>query len=161
MIYLEIPGVPVAQGRPRATINPWPHVYDPEKSRAYKEYVKNTAKEQMGGNPPLDGPVVLGVAVYRPIPKSWAKKKRLDAIKGRIKPTSRPDLGNYIKGIEDALNGVAWLDDSQVVEYAPGTGKYYSERPRVVITVDNVYKEDEGWCEELREAMRCKTYTQK
>jgi Holliday junction resolvase RusA-like endonuclease len=44
-----------------------------------------------------------------------------------------------IKAIKDALNGLYWMDDGQVVEYISidglNTGKYYGLTPRVEILV--------------------------
>lgn len=50
-----------------------------------------------------------------PIPKSWAKRKREQAAEGDICPMTKPDLDNVVKIALDALNGVAWEDDKQVV----------------------------------------------
>ena len=39
------------------------------------------------------------------------------------------------EGIKDALNGVWYKDDSQVVEYGK-VGKWYAEEPRVYVRLD-------------------------
>lgn len=138
MIRLEIAGIPVAQGRPRANIIAGhAHVYDPGKSRDYKRQVRYAAQKQLGDKPPLEGPLRLCVEFYRDIPRSWSKKKQIQANAGVVRPTSKPDLDNYVKAVKDALKGVCWLDDSQVVEYGP-TGKYYSDKPRIVVTVEPI-----------------------
>jgi len=81
-------------------------------------------------NTPLVGSLKLRLNIYKKIPKSFSKKKRIMAEKGEIRPDGRPDLDNYIKLFKDAANSILWKDDSQIVEYLPGTGKYYSETPR-------------------------------
>ena len=53
---------------------------------------------------------------------------------GEIRPVKRPDLSNIIKTVEDALNGLAYLDDKQLVDYGP-SGKWYSDRPRLEIEI--------------------------
>lgn len=138
-ITLVIYGEPTAQGRPRFTTRGgFPRAYDPAKSRDYKERLKTAAIEQMQGSPPLEGALTLSVRVYRSIPKSMSKKKAESAQWGKLRPITKPDVSNYIKGIEDTLNGVCWHDDSQIVAYKEPFGKYYSTEPRVEIEVDEL-----------------------
>lgn len=85
------------------------------------------------------GPIRLGLKIIRSIPKSMSKRKRQLAIDEILRPTTKPDLSNYIKLIEDALTGIFWRDDSQIIEYLPGIGKYYGATPKIEITVE--YKE--------------------
>ena len=134
MIKLIIPGVPVPQGRPRFGKN---SVYDPQKSRDYKAYVGLMASNQMHSTPPMKEAARLTVKVYRPMPKGFSKKKQAQALSGGIRPMTKPDLDNYIKGIKDALNGIVWGDDSQVVEYG-NSGKWYSDQPRVEILIEKI-----------------------
>jgi len=60
----------------------------------------------MRGKLLLRGALNLSIAVYRPIPKSFSKKKAALAEAGQEQPTTKPDIDNYIKGIKDALIGV-------------------------------------------------------
>jgi Holliday junction resolvase RusA-like endonuclease len=87
---------------------------------------------------PLQGPLALGVKAYLPIPKSKPKKWQAEALAGLIRPTTKPDLDNCIKNLKDVCKGVFWEDDKQVVEYLPGTGKYYGEPARWEITIETV-----------------------
>ncbi len=59
----------------------------------------------------LTGPVMLHVVVYLPQPKSVPKRARLTA-----RPVKRPDVDNYAKTVFDALRGVAYADDGQIVQ---------------------------------------------
>jgi Holliday junction resolvase RusA-like endonuclease len=72
---------------------------------------------------------------YKGVPKSWSEKKRQQALAGLIKPIGRPDCSNYLKGVEDALNGIAYLDDSQIV--LVHVTKQYSLEPRAEIRIWN------------------------
>ena len=136
MIKLVIYGEPVAQGRPRfSTVGGFIRAYDPAKSKDYKDYVRLAAVSEMKGKVPLDGALALSVRVYRSIPKSFSKKKQALAEAGKIKPITKPDMDNYIKGIKDALKSVCWKDDSQIVTYREPFGKFYSETPRIEIEV--------------------------
>jgi Holliday junction resolvase RusA-like endonuclease len=133
MIQFTVYGEPVAQGRPRATmIDGHIRMYDPKKSRDFKEYVKLVASEHRTEKL-LEGPISLVVKVYKPTLKSFSKKKKAAAEAGQIRPTSKPDVDNYAKSIKDALKNVIWKDDSQVVDLH--ISKWYSETPRVEITI--------------------------
>lgn len=136
MIHFTVLGEPVAQGRPRATtINGHVRMYDPKKSRNFKQYVRLTAS-QHAPEKLLEGPLKMKVVVYRPSLKSFSKKKAKQAEEGTLRPTTRPDVDNYVKGIKDALNKVIWKDDSQVVDLS--VSKFYSEKPRVEVTVEKL-----------------------
>ncbi len=136
MIKLVIYGEPVAQGRPRfSTAGGFMRAYDPAKSKDYKDYVRLAAVSEMKGRVPYDGALALSVRVYRSMPKSFSKKKQTLAEAGKIKPITKPDMDNYIKGIKDALKSVCWKDDSQIVAYREPFGKFYSETPRIEIEV--------------------------
>lgn len=51
-------------------------------------------------------------------------------------PTGRPDLSNLVKMVEDALTGVVWKDDDQVVSIrAHKTYIAWWEQPRSVIRI--------------------------
>lgn len=134
---LTIYGNPVAQGRPRfSTAGGFARAYDPDKSRDYKDYIRLAAAKQMAGRPPLEGALSVSVKVYRPIPKNMSKKRSAMAEAGEIRPTTKPDLDNYVKGIKDALKSICWQDDSQIVAYKEPFGKYYSATPRIEIEVE-------------------------
>ena len=135
-ISIVVYGEPVAQGRPRfSTANGFVRAYDPAKSMDYKDYIRLAAGDQMSGKCLLDGALYLGIKIFRPIPKSMSKKKALAAENGEIRPITKPDLDNYIKCVKDALKGIVWKDDSQVIGYIEPTGKYYSSKPRIEIEV--------------------------
>jgi Holliday junction resolvase RusA-like endonuclease len=138
-IDLVIKGEPVAQGRPRfSTANGFARAYDPAKSKDYKMYVRMAAAAQMKGQAPFCGPVALSLRVYRSMPKSLSKRKQEAAERGQIRPVTKPDLDNYIKGVKDALKGVCWIDDAAVVEYREPFGKFFSATPRIEITVEEL-----------------------
>ena len=71
-----------------------------------------------------------------PIPASWPKKAKAAALAGQVAASSKPDLDNMVKAVFDGLNGIAWIDDKQVIEES--SRKMYGEEPRIEITVDAV-----------------------
>jgi len=130
-ISFVVYGEPVAQGRPRATTaNGHVRMYDPTKSRDYKQYVKLAAMQHKPKEI-MQGALLVRIDVYKQIPKSMSKKKEALALAGEIRPITKPDVDNYAKGIKDALKGVIWRDDSQVVDLA--VSKWYGT-PRIEIT---------------------------
>ena len=92
----------------------------------------------MRGKAPLDGSLALSVRIYRDMPKSLSKKRRAAAEAELLRPITKPDLDNYVKGIKDALKGICWNDDSQVVAYKEPFGKYYSAKPRIEVEVEQI-----------------------
>lgn len=139
MISFTVYGEPVAQGRPRATtINGQVRMYDPKKSREFKDYVKLVASEYRPEQL-LEGPLYLEVKIFKPSLKSFSKKKKAAAERGEVRPTTKPDVDNYVKSIKDACNKVIWKDDSQIVDLH--VSKFYSENPRIEIKVKPVEKQ--------------------
>lgn len=135
-----IPGPAVPQGRPRLTTRGGhAHAYDPKRSRDYKLHVKQCITAQLAdvsgeANPfPLAYPLKLTVMEFREPPKSWSRRRREAALAGRILPTTKPDMSNVLKIIEDALNGVLWLDDSQIVDV--NAVKRYNSSAFVELTI--------------------------
>jgi len=64
---------------------------------------------------PLEGSVFVEVIVERRIPKSWSKKRQVEAV-GRY-ATAKPDASNVLSAVHDALGGgVAYQDDVQVAK---------------------------------------------
>lgn len=95
------------QSRPRHTRNG--HTYKPHSDRVYEEEIKK-AYINSGGINFADKPIYVSITIHRALPKSAPKKiKEQD-------DTMRPDIDNVIKICLDALNGIAYEDDSQVVQ---------------------------------------------
>jgi Holliday junction resolvase RusA-like endonuclease len=133
MIRLTIPGEVVPQLRPRfARHGNYVQTYDPEKCRNYKAYVRMLAAQKMTEKP-IEGPVEVWIRVYRQPPTSWSKAKTTWAITGTIRPTTKPDLTNLVKGIKDAVKGIIWRDDAQVVRLV--VEKWYSDVPRAEMEI--------------------------
>ena len=87
----------------------------------------------MGDRPPLVGPVCLTALVELPIPASWSKRRRASAIVGDIRPTSRPDIDNFLKSAMDAINGIVLIDDSLVVKAT--IEKKFGVDPKLVLLI--------------------------
>ena len=129
MIF-TILGKPVPKQRPRFSKG---HAYTPKKTVDYERYVQDCFRSSMGLK--MGGMIEITIDVYMKIPKS-AKKEREEMLIGRIRPTKRPDLDNLYKGVTDALNGLAYDDDSQIVD--GHIRKYYAEEDYVIVNIKEV-----------------------
>lgn len=127
-----VQGAPVAKGRTRMTRNG--RTYTPEKTVNYENLVRLEFMRQCGGMKfPQDAPLDVRIMAFYPIPKSVSKKKRQLMIDRKMRPLKKPDTDNVCKAILDSLNEVAYHDDAQVVDSM--VRKFYSENPRVVVTI--------------------------
>jgi Holliday junction resolvase RusA-like endonuclease len=68
-----------------------------------------------------------------PVPVSWSARRQDAALRGEIRPTSRPDADNFIKYALDSINAIAIVDDSLVVELV--AEKRYARIPKLSITI--------------------------
>lgn len=101
-----VPDDPVPKARPRSTKTGF--IYTPTKTLQAEWRIRTHAAQFFPT--PHGGPISLYVRVLiRPpqMPKKW---------QGIRMATKRPDIDNYEKTVLDALNGVAYVDDAQVVE---------------------------------------------
>jgi Holliday junction resolvase RusA-like endonuclease len=130
-ITVVIDGVAVAAGRPRMTRQGF--AFTPQKTRKFQAHARLVAQLVMDGRPPIVHPVHLKAVIELPIPTSWSKRRDAAALAGAIRPTSRPDLDNYLKGATDALSGIVVADDSLIVEIA--ATKQYGRDPKIVLVV--------------------------
>lgn len=134
--FFIVLGEPVAKGRPRFTRTG--KAYTPKKTKDYEKKVRETYEK--GGYPYFGrSPVRMEVKVFMAAPKSTSKKKLQMMKNGFIRPIKKPDLTNIVKSIEDGLNGVAYEDDSQIVEM--NAEKYYSEIPHVSVLIFSLENE--------------------
>lgn len=119
---------PIALKRPRFSTRSG-KVYDSQKKE--KDIERFIIRSQWKGEA-LICPVKLHISYFIQIPLSWSNKK-----KGRVcdQPcVSRPDIDNYIKWNLDVLNGLVFIDDSQVYELR--ACKLYGE-PRTEIEISS------------------------
>lgn len=132
-VRIVIPGQPVSKLRPRMTRNG--HTYTPEKTVRYEKLVRDMWKvygsENFG-----ESPIRMEIDLYMKIPKSESKKKKEQMLNGLIKHTKKPDIDNVAKSIIDGINGLAYKDDSQIIELT--VEKRYSDEPMAVVILESV-----------------------
>jgi len=140
LIEFVIPGVPLGKGRARSVVR-GKHVrhYTPEKTAKYESTASLAGYQAMAGRPPIEGPVMAMLTIKLPISASWSKRKQAAALAGTELPTKKPDADNVIKAVFDAMNGVVWVDDTQVVDMV--VRKRYALVPGVVVRISTVQPE--------------------
>ena len=107
LLSFTIKATPQPQLRPRvSSFGGHPHVYDPASTRDFKRIVTKLASAEMAGHEPIDGPLKVALTFYRPVQQSLSKAEFDKRAVGDELPTVKPDLSNYLKATEDALNGV-------------------------------------------------------
>jgi Holliday junction resolvase RusA-like endonuclease len=137
-VSIVVPGAPVPKGRPRlSTINGQARAFTPTKTRRYEDLIRLEAGNVMEARAQLQGPTSVRIRAYMPMPQAMAKSKfkSQSAEAGVIRPLTKPDVDNFAKVI-DALNGIVWPDDNQVVELT--VEKFYSLRPRLELTASEL-----------------------
>ena len=88
--------------------------YTPKETKEYEEAVKHYYERDCG-LPPTDKPVMVTFIFNFAVPKSCSKKEQAVKLSGTCPYSNRPDLDNIEKAVMDALYGLAFKDDCQVV----------------------------------------------
>lgn len=134
MRTFTIPGPPVGKQRARTVRNNGiTRSFTPEKTVNFEALVKTSFRAENPEAVPAPGPVGMLCTIIYPIPQSWSGRKKAAALAEIIRPTVKPDGSNVIKAVEDALNGIAWVDDRQIVDER--IIKLYGIQPRTEVTI--------------------------
>lgn len=144
MITFFVEGKPQAKARARVVRNRHTgkvHSYTPEKTAAYEDLIRWSYKAA-GGEYMGEKLLEAEIQAFYPIPKSTTKKARLAIMQEDIRPQTKPDCDNIIKVVLDALNGVAYYDDKQVV--CVSCNKYYGDMGYLKITLKELGEEARG-----------------
>jgi Holliday junction resolvase RusA-like endonuclease len=108
---------------------------DAKNSRPWKAQVTDAAAQAMHGAELLDGPLILGLEFYMPRPKGHFGKRGLRP-SAPTAPTVKPDLLKLARAVEDALTGIVYRDDAQIVREI--LDKFYGEPARVEVRLYKV-----------------------
>lgn len=115
MILLKIPGTPCA------------------KKAEYEQLIAVYASAAMKNAPLLEHSVRLHIGIYCKVPGRWSKKRRASALGGMERPSTISGIDHIIKTVADGMNGIVWIDDSQIVELV--CSKHYALEPHVNVSV--------------------------
>lgn len=144
MCDFEIEGKPAGKGRPRfKRMGNFVQTYTPEKTAAYEKLVR--LRFQNAGGVITEKPVRIKIVACFAPPKSARKKQKAEMLANRILPAKKPDCDNIAKIILDALNQIAYKDDSQVVELS--VKKKYASEAKVSVHIEEI--ETAGDCDAL------------
>lgn len=114
------------------------------KSRPWKTEVSHAAAQTYDGDL-MDGALALEATFYEPRPKAhYGTGKNAHVLKATAPmfPTKVPDTTKLVRGIEDAMTGIVYRDDSQIVEQH--NRKMYGEPARCEITVRRMAQQTVG-----------------
>lgn len=142
-IQFTVLGKAIGKPRARVTRN---GTFTPQKGKDYERAVATYAKQAMKFSPPLASPVEVAVVVCFAPEKSWPAWKKAQALAGELAHTSKPDLDNIIKALKDAMNGIVYVDDSQVItliarkRYGISDAVYVSVLPIGIVPIQHAEK---------------------
>lgn len=120
-----------------------------QKYAAYKDFIAWTIKQQI--KQPLTKAIGIPFITFNmPIPES----KR-----GKVDPgqyhTVKPDIDNLIKGLFDAANDIAWIDDNRVAEMGT-VKKVYSDQPGIIFEIKEIGGLVHGQAEQPKQTEKAK-----
>lgn len=134
LICFSIEKPPIPQKQTRFVMRgKYPRAYDPSKEdlNEIKWQAQFHAPKE-----PFTGPIDLDISFYLPIPKSTSGIKSRQMKANIIKHIKKPDIDNLAYLVTNALKGIIYADDSQIVKQT--CSKFYSDTPRTIIKVIDI-----------------------
>lgn len=126
-LLLEID--PVAKGRPKfARRGKFVATYTPAKTINFERALQSLVRAQYK-QAPQEGALEVGIIFYIKRPKTC---------KNKLYPVVRPDIDNLLKAVLDSLNGILWVDDSQIVEIK-AKKDYCNDRGFISLTLKGAF----------------------
>lgn len=105
------------------------------RNKAWREHVAAAAVAAMDSAEPLDGPLHV---------QAFFRRRRPKSVPDGTPCAKRPDATKLWRAVEDALTGIVWHDDSQVVSQWVGK-EYESDEHGPGVTV-TVIVANGSWC---------------
>jgi len=136
-ITYSVPGEPRGKGRPKfARRGNFVKTYTDAKTASYEDQIRFYALKAMGDTKAIQGAVRVFINIRMSVPKSYSVKRRETCLSGSEKPLKKPDWDNVAKSICDAMNGIVYGDDTQIVE--AHVTKQYAAQSEVIVLVQEV-----------------------
>lgn len=117
MPTIRVHGIPAPGGSKRGfVVNGRANIVDDcKRNKPWRDTVAAAVLEVIHG--PMTGPLRFSVMFIMPRPKSHYKKNGVIKPGARHEfPTKKPDRTKLLRSTEDALKGIAWIDDTQAVQ---------------------------------------------
>ena len=138
-IKFEVPAVPIAQPRARATrVGKFVRMYEADGKHAihsFKAAVQICAKQAYKG-PPLTGPLTMSLVFV--FPRGSNKIWKTRPMPRYVKATA-PDADNLAKSCLDSMNKLTFADDGQVVSlYLAKWHAAGDEQPHVEVVITEI-----------------------
>lgn len=143
-LSFSVLGVPAPQGSFRAAYSQKSKrafvVQSCKRTMPWRQEVAAKAEQAKDGQRvlTLEGPLKLTAYFFMPRPKGHYGKKGLRPSAPQF-PDKKPDLSKLVRALEDAMTGIVYVDDAQIVLY--DVAKLYAEHdghhPGVRVKVEN------------------------
>ncbi len=129
-ITFSVPGEPRGKARPRVVKG---HTYTPSGTMSYEAGVVLAYRNRYADRVRWEKgvPLRMRITACYGIPSGTAPKRKSQILKEL--PTKKPDADNIGKIVADALNGIAYYDDAQIVDLQ--VRKAYAENPCVRVEI--------------------------
>lgn len=144
-VTLTIPGEPRGWGRPTPVAavtddgRPYIRMVTQDETRAAKNALKRLFRAKYPKHRPWTGPVMLRFTAVFETPQSFSKALKEAAARGLLYCVKKPDTDNIAKLIKDAMSGLVYADDQQVMG---GGVKRYGSPARVEVSFENLESPD-------------------
>ena len=96
--------------------------YNPKRYTSFKQLLGYYAREAMNGRAPLTGAIKLSADFFKQKPKSTTSIRWGDG-------------DNHLKAVMDALQGICYENDAQIVA---GAFKKHFGEPHIIITLEEI-----------------------
>lgn len=138
LVKFDVLGEPMGKQRPRVRkIGNFAQTYTPKETITYESkvvYAYKNATDHYFGQSEIEAQITAYYQLSKVhYGKKGINKKGVEKLTGLVNPTKKPDCDNIAKIILDALNGIAYYDDSQVTKLV--VYKRYAEQPKVEVVI--------------------------
>ena len=134
MIY-EFEVIGDIKGKARPRMNTITGItYTPNNTKDYETLIKQYFKLKYPRAEAFEGEVAVSIKAIFKIPKNTSKKQEEKMLLGKINPTKKPDIDNITKIVLDALNKMAFKDDSQITKLF--VEKVYGEEEKIIVKIE-------------------------